>query len=330
MIRAFRILLIVIFVMWGFDASAQFTLYKVETSDTRLVEIGDSVKLNRKKTTTYSNEFFNKAFWNAERKARRKERHTLNIQAGLGVTQTRFDNWANGGDNTFTIKTSFFLDHTYKVSRLSLKTVFDAAYGFNYIESKRFKNEDRFKLDFFTSWDISSKWSYSANATLASQFATSYKGRDDNTRISTLMSPGRLDLTIGFKYHYKIFTCNINPVGGNAIFVLDRDLRQLGLNGVEKGKASKWTVGPSIKMLLDTDFYKKKFHIRSEAYSYTSFKTAPILNWDTKLEIRATKFLSTVLEAKVYYNKEANAEKPKNLQYFSQMSLALVYKFANK
>lgn len=315
--------------MW-YDASAQFSISKVETSHMGVSELSDSVFLTRKPLENYTNEFFNKAFWQAERKARRKERNDLTMTAWLNLSQSRFDNWAGAGDNTLGIETKVFLQHVFHVSRFTLRTIFDAAYGFNYIDSKRFKNQDRFKVDINSSWKISSKWSYSLSSILNSQFSTSYKGREDHTRTTTLMAPGRLDLMIGFKYKYKFFTCDIYPVGGNANFVLDRRFRHLGLNGVEKGKASKWTVGPSINMLLETDFYKKIFGVRSEYYAYTNFKKAPMMTWNTKLDIRATKFLSTTLEARLRYDKESNAEKPKNLQCFTQILVGLTYTFKNK
>lgn len=328
--RIFRVLLVLGLVVWCHDASAQFSISKVETSRIGVAEISDSIVLKKKTAANYSNEFFNKAFWQAERKARRKERNDLDIITKLQLTQSRYDNWASAGDNTFTGRTTVYVKHIFHVKKFSLQTIFDSAYGLNYIESKRFKNEDWFKLKMTSSWNISSKWSYSLESELRSQFTTSYKGRNDNTRVSTLMAPGFLDLSIGFKYQKKPFTVLLSPVGGNAVFVLDKRFREVGMYGVDPGKKAKWTVGPSVRMNLDTKLYKDIFWLRSEVYSYTNLRKTPLVRWSIDLDIFATKFLTTTINARMHYDKESNAEKPHSPQYFSQISVGLAYTFKNK
>lgn len=328
--RVVRILLFVFFIAGCGNVSAQFNISRTETSNLAAIGKKDSLIFSPKSTLPFNNEFFNKAFWKNERKARRKERNTIELNTTLQVAQTRFDNWGPGGDNTFSARSTVYFKHRFHVKKFNFESRFEARYGLNYIEKKRFKNEDEFKLHFNSSWDISSKWSYSAVTNLRSQFSTSYKGRDDNTRVSTLMAPGFLDMAIGFKYSNKPFTCQLSPVGGNAVFVLDSRLREKGMHGVDPGEKSKWTVGPSIKLNLDWEFYKKIFWLRSEAYSFTNTKKTPTVRWETNLEIRATKFLTTTLYGLMYYDKESNAEKPHSPQYTSVISVGLKYTFKNK
>lgn len=75
---------------------AQFSISKVPSeADTRLKK--DSVK----PISAVSNEFFSEARFRAEKRRLRKERNTLTCTVGLNLNQTKFDNWAPGGVNTF-------------------------------------------------------------------------------------------------------------------------------------------------------------------------------------------------------------------------------------
>ncbi len=307
-------------------ASAQFSISRVRPSSVEAKKWVDTIKRN----TDYSNDFFSRAKWQAERRALRKERNTIEFGSTLQVSQTQFENWAAGGDNTFSGRATLNFRHQYKRDKFSVDYKFNARYGINIISGKTFKNEDQFTVNVLTGWNFHKNWSYAASANLQSQFSAGYKSRTDKTLKSSFMAPGILDISVGVTYNRSPFNIVISPVGGRATFVLDDRLLDLGLNGVEKGRYSKWQVGPSIRINFDKEFLKKVFRFRSEIYSFTNIKLPPTIRWESTLDIRATKFLTTTVYAYLYYDKYANTPKPDAMQYKYSFSVGLSYTFKNK
>lgn len=317
--------------MFSGTVMGQFTISTVTPGDISVRDLRDSIAPNPLAVpSSYKNDFFDRDFWKAEKRRVRKSRHSTELNAKLQVSQTQFKNWASGGDNTFNGISELYFKHSHRREKLTYDVSFEGRYGMNFIERVRFKNVDEFKIILNSSWDINKWWSYAASSTLRSQFTTGYKSRDDHTRSSTLMAPGFLELSIGFKYENKPFSVLISPVGGNAVFVLDERLRENGMNGVEPGDRAKWEVGPSLRFNLDYEFYKEIFWLRSELYTFTNMKKAPTMRWETNLDIRATKFLSTTFKAVVNYDRESAAEKPKSLQFNSIVSVGLSYTLRSK
>lgn len=268
----------------------------------------------------------------AERRALRRQRNTTEFASTLQMSQTQFDNWASGGDNTFSGRATVFFNHKYERGKINTESRIEAKYGLSYIDSKKFKNEDEFKINLLGGWQIKDNWSYAASVNFRSQFSTSYKSKDDNTRLSTFMAPGFLEMAVGFKYERKPFTVVLSPIGGNAVFVLDKELSDKGINGVTPGRKSLWELGPSLQANLDMTFAKDVFRLRSYFYAFTkiNMKKRPIFRWETTLDIKATKYLSTTFSTLVHYDRESNARRPKNLQYKYSFAVGLAYTFKNK
>lgn len=307
-------------------AKAQFSISKVKPAETQRIPALDSVIV----INEFGNRFHSEARKEAERKRLRRERNTFEFNASLQASQTQFENWAAGGDNTFSARSTLFLKHRHQREKRFYELQFEGRYGMNYIESKRHKNEDEFKLKVATGWRMHRNWYYSASGELRSQFMTGYKSRDDRTRTSTFMAPGFLDLSIGVKYEKKPFMLELAPVSGSAVFVLDRSLRERGMNGVEVGAATKWEIGPMIRAEVDHEFWKKIFRVRSYFKAFTNLKKAPVVRWETTFDIRATNFLTTTLYGLLYFDKDALTPKRGHLQMKYSISVGLSYTFKNK
>lgn len=324
--RFLYILLFTALVFVSVDAKAQFSISKVKPTKTETANIPDTIKLR----TDIDNEFFSQALYDHERRVLRKQRNTTEFNSTLQLSQTQFENWAPGGDNTFSGRTTIFFKHVHQRKKFSMETRFEARYGLNYIEGKRFKNEDEFKLNLRSGWKMHRNWSYTANMGLRSQFSTGYKSRTNSARTSTFMAPGFFDLSVGFRYDKKPFVFIVSPIGGSAVFVLDRELREMGINRVPKGKSSKWHMGPSIKAELDMEFAKKVFRLRSYLDAFSNLDETLTMRWETTLDIRATKFLTTTIYALTYFDKEAETPKRGRMQYKYSFSVGLSYTFRNK
>lgn len=309
-------------------AAAQFTIPRNAGRQNEMQRRIDS--LRRVEVNQSPDEVFSPARELARKLARRKERNTTELNAKLSVQQTQFENWASGGENTFSALSSFFFRHQHKRARFGQESRVDAKYGMNYIEHKMFKNQDVFQLNSLTTWSINKAWSYSFDAELRSQFSVGYKSRTDRTRMSNLMAPGYFKVSGGFVYKLSPWTINMSPVGGSATFMWDEQLSARGLNGVPKGDRSKWQMGPSLRIIYEKAFAQNKIKVRSEAYSFSNLKTAPTARWETKCDIQATKFISTTLYSFLVYDKAANTPRRDHIQYQYSIAVGLSYTFKNK
>lgn len=282
----------------------------------------------------YKFEYVNEAMRRDMKRKRRKERNYLELTARFQFEQASFENWAGGGDNYLNAIMWVDFKHRWRVNKFQFETTVNTKYGLNYVKKEKFKNNDEFKINLKTSWNIHKNWSYSANGNLRSQFATGYKNRAEQkkkNRQSDFMSPGYLDLSAGITYRNGPFTILGSPIAGNARFVLDKEMSDKGWHGVEKGKRVKWQAGPSIKVNFDKWFFKNVVRVRSEIYSFSNMHMNPNFRWETTINIKATKFLETTLYGQMFYDELANkAEKPKSMQYKTSISFGLSYTIKNK
>ncbi len=306
-------------------ARAQFTIPTTEPEKMQVIIPVDSLR-----SATFNNEYFSRARWQAERRALRKERNTVELNANLAATQTQFVNWQGGGENTFSARSTVYFFHRYKRNVFNFEYRIDARYGMNYIDDKLFKNEDEFKINAISSWKMQRNWSYAASTNLRSQFSVGRKSRTDDTKVSNFMAPGFFDIAVGFNYKKDKSPWNItlSPIGGNITTVLDDDLRKRGINGVPKGDKTKGQLGPSVRIFFDREFGKTKaLRYRANLYSFSNIKTAPTVLFENTVDIKATKYLTTTLYGRLYYDKYSGTTEP---QYNYSVSVGLSYRFKNK
>lgn len=272
---------------------AQFSVDRVEAS-VEDVSFRDTLKTK----PSVDAEYFNLARYKAERAAIRKERNKLEISAGIQGALTSYnDPWikTSGGDNAIALTAVFDLKHTFKKNKFSIDTRAIAKFGYNRmkVENKDdntsegvwFKNQDEFEISAAPKFDMSKHWSYGTIAKFRSQFVNGYKSRTEQKeehRKSSFMTPGYLDVSLGFTY-----TCpkpkfpvvvNLSPVALNATFAENRRIREnvwdkkpgwqiYGLSGPDK--TSKYEGGSSFQIDFDRKFGKTGFlRYRTMLYAF--------------------------------------------------------------
>lgn len=272
---------------------AQFSVDRVEAS-VEDVSFRDTLKTK----PSVDAEYFNLARYKAERAAIRKERNKLEISAGIQGALTSYnDPWikTSGGDNAIALTAVFDLKHTFKKNKFSIDTRAIAKFGYNRmkVENKDdntsegvwFKNQDEFEISAAPKFDMSKHWSYGTIAKFRSQFVNGYKSRTEQKeehRKSSFMTPGYLDVSLGFTY-----TCpkpkfpvvvNLSPVALNATFAENRRIREnvwdkkpgwqiYGLSGPDK--TSKYEGGSSVQVDFDRKFGKTGFlRYRTMLYAF--------------------------------------------------------------
>lgn len=274
------------------------------------------------------NDYFDRAAHQAELRRLRKERNTLEIEATFQTSALQFDNWTAGGNNTFSGLATLFVRHQYKRNKFSSDLTVNARYGINYIDQTPFKNVDELKIKELMSWTIRNDWSYSATINFTTQLSDGFASRTDNTLISALLSPGYIDVSVGFTYApsgapYKV---TLSPLSGNMITMVDGRLYEQGLNGVPAGQRVYSKIGPSINASLDKKLWKEKLRYRSTLYAFTDLASPPTVRWDNTIDIAISKWLSINLYGVIYYLHEASPR----AQYQYSGTIGLSYKFKNK
>jgi len=266
---------------------AQFSVDRVEA---RIEDVSFRDTLKTKPSADA--EYFNLARYKAERAAIRKERNYLEISAGVQGALTSYnDSWieTSGGDNAIALTAVFDLKHTFKKNKFSIDTRAIAKFGYNRmkVENKAdntsegiwFKNQDEFEISTAPKFNMSKNWSYGTIVKFRSQFVNGYKSRTEQKeehRKSSFMTPGYLDVSLGFTY-----TCpkpkfpvvvNLSPVALNATFA-ENDLirRDNGYSyGIEDpDKTSKYEGGSSFQIDFDRKFGKTEFlRYRTMIYAF--------------------------------------------------------------
>lgn len=321
-----KLALVVLFVSVTGVSSAQFSISKVKPKDLGTMQ-KDLIK-----STNVTNDYFSRSRWLAEKRRLRKERNFVEFGTTLQLTQTQFDNWASGGDNTFSGRATLNFLHRYQRNKFGIEYWVNGRYGINVIDDKPFKNEDEFNIGTKTTWKIKNSWSYAGTVNVRSQFSNGYKSRTDKTLKSAFMSPGYVELSIGFNYRRdkSPFDISISPIAGNLTIVANDTLSKQGINGVEKGKHVKGQLGPSTRIIFNKEFGKNVFRYYSNLYAFTNIRKSHIARWENKLDVRATKFFTTSIFALFYVDNEANTPKSTMMQYNYSIGLGLSYNFKNK
>ncbi len=310
------------------EAAAQYTIRRTQTQQQQSTTPSLQGITNDRVTESLSGDYYDHAAWLAEKRRIRKERNLFEMEGSFQTSALQFENWTAGGDNTFSGLATLYAHHRYKHSKFTHDLTVNARYGINYIDNVAFKNVDELKLSEVMSWDIQGSWSYSATINFRTQFGDGFESRTDQTLISAVMSPGFLDVSVGFTYAPKgaPFKITLSPIAGNMITMLDERLYLQGLNGVPAGDKVYSSIGPSLNASFDRKFFGNRLRYRSTLYAFTNLTSPPTARWDNWIDINLSKYLSVKLYGVVYYLQSAS---PK-AQYQYSATLGLSYKFSNK
>ncbi len=268
-----------------------------------------------------------------ERRKQLRERNIVNGGVSFIITQAGFDNWAKGGENSFTGKLAIDFSYTHKIDRFTMDTKLNARYGMNVIDGEMFKNEDKFTLNNQASWSISNRWSYSGIFNIRSQFTKGYASRDDKTIKSNFMSPGHIDIALGFKLKgpKSPLTLTISPITGSITTMMYKPLKELGGNGVDPGHTTDSKLGSSMQMDFVQNMFKNKVICKSYFYAFYNYSIPANMRWTSSIEILATNLITTTLYCDIIYDESIKTPRESSsLQLNYTFGLTLTKKFSNQ
>ncbi|GGF62404.1 Protein of unknown function [Wenyingzhuangia marina] len=240
---------------------------------------------------------------------------TFTNKPGLLLTQTSFVNWTKGGNNSVAGITSFKGDYDYKKGRLYWSNDVTLKYGL----SKENGNEHSRKTDdvidlkssFSYKSSIESKWYYSGEFNLTTQFFRGYKGNDRENVISSFFAPARMRVGVGGLYtdNDNLFKLHISPLTNQVTFVLNQKLADKGAFGVtpavkdadgniiKKGENIYSELGALVRLEYKTTIMENmNFNLKSSFYSDYIDKFG---NVDTEIELNVDMKVNQYIQAKI-------------------------------
>ena len=279
-------------------ASAQFTIDNVKTRPTSKEMVKQKDTVTRSEVST---DYFNQARYRAERAAIRKERNTIEINAGVTGSLSNFNSkWqsVNGSTNSVTAITNFLFTHNYKKGVFTIDNKATGKLGVTNKASEWTKSQDEWFLSTAPAYKMTDQWNVGAIASLRSQFANGVNG--DYKRVSRFFAPAYLNVSVGVtyvcpkpKFPIKI---NLAPISMSATYVTsetimrqffddkfggaisfdDRESATLEQKNTPyvygltiEDKTSRYEGGSSVQVDFDRSFGKNNFiRYRTTFYSF--------------------------------------------------------------
>ena len=233
--------------------------------------------------------------------------------SSLTFSQVSFQNWAAGGENSYTVNGLVSMHANYKKERVSWENNLDMGYGVVKQSSLGVrKSDDKLELTSKYGYKTSSNWYYSGSFNFKTQFAKGYKyneEEDTKRQISGLMSPGYLTLSLGMDYKPSdVFSMMISPVTGKTTFVLDDTLSARGAFGVEEGKNMRNEFGGFIKITYNKEVLENvTLNTKLDLFSnYLEDPQNVDVNWEVLISMKVNEYLTANLNTTLIYDDNIN------------------------
>ncbi len=278
----------------------------------------------------------------------------------VNLSQTQFNNWAGGGENSLAINGMLNVFCNYKVEKTTWENALDLGYGMVKLSNNPLrKSDDKIELNSKYGRLAKGKFFYSGMLNFKSQFAPGYNYPDDSNNISKFLAPAYLIIAIGMDYKpCDYFSVFLSPATGKFTFVNDAAIADAGLYGNKPayfdssanklihGKKFRAEFGASLSAKFQKDIFKNvnlmtKLNLFN---NYTDKDAANRKNIDVNFEglitMKVNKFLSASIFANLIYDdnilipiySELNGIKTqtgtgKRVQIKDVIGIGLAYKF---
>jgi hypothetical protein len=227
--------------------------------------------------------------------------------AGLNLSQTAFENWSSGGENSLATNSYLNGGIFYRKNKIAWDNELSLEYGaLNTSQNGWRKNSDNI--------DFSSKFGYQANPKLfytalidfKSQFSKGFNYPNDSVCVSKFMAPAYSTTSIGLDYKQESFSAYISPITGRFTFVLDNYLSHIGAYGVDVNKKLRKQVGAYTKLTYNGNICKN-VNLISKVDLFTAYDNSfgnVDVNWENLLNMKITKYLTTTLSTILKYDND--------------------------
>jgi hypothetical protein len=262
-------------------------------------------------------------------------------ESAVGFTQTSLTHWAQGGENSISVKAVLNIFKDYTKGKFTWNNYLGAAYMVQKQESTGWRKADD-KLNLFTKAGMYAwkHWDYTGLLEYKSQFAKGYGYPNDSVPISKFMAPGYFQLSIGLNYKpVDYFSVLISPIGARLTVVNDKTLSDAGAFGVKAGEHSLLQAGASLNALFKKDLMKNvNFMSKLDLFSdYLNNPQNIIVGWENNLLLKVNKYISVNLATMLIHDNNIPYIDPKDAtkephgakaQFMETLSVGFAYSFS--
>ncbi len=257
---------------------------------------------------------------------------------GLNLSQTSLTNWSEGGENSTTWNVYFNGSLNYKKDKVSWTNDLDANFGqlkTQTIEDWR-KNMDNLHFASKFGRQMSEHLFYAALLDFKTQFAPGYSYASDGskTKVSDLMTPAYLNLSLGFDYKPNDhFSAYYSPAAGKLTYVSDVAFAEAF--GLETGENTKLEFGSTFKAAVNYGFFQDKLSVKSDLDLFTAYNDTfgkVDVNWNTLIGLNLSKFVTLTFQSNLKYDDDIktlneDGTKTAKVQFKEVLGLGLSCKF---
>ena len=246
----------------------------------------------------------------------------------FGFNQTALWSWASGGYNSATLRLGIDVNANYARELATWTNRLQMQYGFLWSADKENliqKSTDllQFESRFGYKTSEESKWKYTADLTVKSQFSDSYdsykqdaNGSWSGTLKSGFFSPGYLTFGLGMAWDpAPWFSLNLSPLTGGLTFCnipslrkgYGMKLRDSSLDPLvgDNYNPMLFQLGAQLKMNLKAAI-NDVFTYETQLVLFTDYLNHPFVwnrvNWDNKLSLRVGRFIKLGLDTWTIYD----------------------------
>lgn len=242
---------------------------------------------------------------------------TKKASFGVNVTNVGLENWAGGGENSFSVSGLIKAKAEYKKGKMNWLNTFEGGYGVvrqGDITEFR-KSDDRIIAISKVSRTFNeSNFSYSALFDFRTQFTDGYRYFDDEQNneqretISSFLAPGYVNLSIGAAYKpSENLYLMLSPVSGKLTIVADPTLAAAGAFGVDSGSTFRNELGANLSGRweyepMENITYETKFNL------FQAYREGAALDviWDNLLDFKVNDYISSTFSTQLIYDEDVD------------------------
>ena len=243
----------------------------------------------------------------------------------ITLTQSSFDNYAQGGENAAAWQARIGLKFVNDQEKYNWANTGKFEYGRNKAgdeESK--KSVDELKIESVLSLKIAKHLNPYASVTMESQFASGFDyGQDPKVEISNLFDPGYIREAVGISYKPNEI---IRARAGAAMkqTIADKftnysdDLETSDIETLKNELGAEGVIDLNYK-ITDTSLLNSKVELFS---NFVAFDEIDVI-WDTDITAKITKFIAFNFNVKLVYDKDISSMR----QLKQVMGVGFTYSF---
>ena len=244
----------------------------------------------------------------------------------VNFNQVSLTNWAAGGQSSVSVLGIVSGFANYARDKNIWENSLDATYGTVKLEGQRVrKSDDKLELNTRYGHRASSRWFYTAQVNLKTQFTPTYTVSRD-TLISDFLAPAFILASLGMDYKPNDkFSAFLSPLTGKFTYVRRQELADRGLFGVEaadRDAAGEFIPGTGQRLRKEFGGYvnlryrneiMKNVVLLSKLDLFSNYLNNPQnvdVNWENLINFKVNKLIAASLFVHMIYDDDININIP--------------------